>query len=60
MKKFEEIQNELLLLLKDKNYEEVEKKSLDILKSFSENSSVFNILGLAQVHQKNFLKRRQI
>jgi hypothetical protein len=44
MKKFEEIQNDLLLLLKDKNYEEVEKKSLDILKSFSENSSVFNIL----------------
>jgi predicted O-linked N-acetylglucosamine transferase (SPINDLY family) len=59
MKKFEEIQNELLLLLKDKNYEEVEKKSLDILKSFAENSSVFNILGLAQVHQKKFFEAEE-
>lgn len=56
MKKFEEIQNELFLLLKSKNYAEVEKKSLDILKFLNSNSSVFNILGLAQVNQKKFLE----
>jgi predicted O-linked N-acetylglucosamine transferase (SPINDLY family) len=56
MKKFEEIQNELFLLLKNKNYVEVEKKSLDILKFLNSNSSVFNILGLAQVNQKKFLE----